>query len=335
MQDLSGRPLGDTRVDRKLYVRRPEHELLRKSAEQGLNVLVVGERGTGKTTLLRQVALDLREAEIPSLVLDGKLATSASSFLELVRYRLGQAPNLIEAVRERYAHALQPRPDLGEATRLLELIEALRDPTGSQPKTVLLVDGVPSPEAAHSLFGRLRDELWQLPFNWVIAGDERDRAALLQPPADAFFDRLIELRPLKQGEQLRLLRRRMSVRDAEGLKPLFEASEGNPRRLLALARDALENGWAVQDVLDARARREAEASKLSRPASMLLAELEAVGSASASDEDFVRRLGWTRARAVQVFSELEEAGLVEAETEKGPTGRPRKVYRPRALVEAK
>ncbi|MCA1679992.1 MAG: AAA family ATPase [Actinobacteria bacterium] len=335
MTDLSGRPLGDTRLDRNLYLPRPEHELLRKSAEQGLNVLVVGERGSGKTTLLRQLALDLREAEIPSLFVDGKLAEDAASFLEVVRYQLGQAPNLIEVVRERYARALQPRPDLGEATRLLDLIEALRDPTGAQPRTVLLVDGVPSGDAAHSLFGRLRDELWQLPFNWIVAGDERDRAALLQPPADAFFDRLIELRPLKPSEQLRLLKKRLSVRDAEAVKPLLEASGGNPRGLLALARDALEGGRAVEDVLEARALREAKASKLSRPASMLLAELEAVGSASASDEDFLRRLGWTRVRAVQVFSELEQASLVESETEKGPSGRPRKVYRPRALVAAR
>jgi predicted transcriptional regulator len=67
---------------------------------------------------------------------------------------------------------------------------------------------------------------------------------------------------------------------------------------------------------------------------MLLAELEARGAASASDEELLRSLGWTRPRAVQVFSELEEAGLVASETEKGPTGRPRKVYRPRNVVDA-
>jgi predicted transcriptional regulator len=61
---------------------------------------------------------------------------------------------------------------------------------------------------------------------------------------------------------------------------------------------------------------------------MLLAELEARGAASASEEDLLRSLGWTRTRAVQVFSDLERAGLVTSETEKGSSGRPRKVYRP-------
>jgi len=334
MSELSGRPLRDTRVDRKLYSPRREHDLLRKSADQGLNVLVVGERGSGKTTLLRQLAFDLRQDDVPAVSIDGKLATSAYSFLELVRYQLGEAPNLVQAVRDRYTRAFQPRPNLGEATMLLELIESLRDSSGSQPRTLLLVDGVPSAEAAHMLFGRLRDELWQLPFSWIVAVDERDRATLLQPPADAFFDRLIELAPFDEHEQLRLLRKRVSVRDANALKPLIETSAGNPRRLLALARDAREGGTAVEDILEAQAERERAASQLGRPASMLLAELEARGAASASDQALLRSLGWTRTRAVQVFSELEQVGLVSSDTEKGASGRPRKVYRPQAGASA-
>jgi len=305
---------------------------LRKSAEQGLNVLVVGDRGSGKTTLLRQLALDLRDHDVPAVFVDGKLATNAYSFLELVRYQLGEAPNLLEAVRDRYIRAFQPRPNLGEAPILLDIIDSLRDPTGTQPRTVLLVDGVPSADEAHRLFGRLRDELWETPFTWIVAADERDRAALLRPPADAFFDRLIELAPFDEPEQLGLLRKRASVHDVRAVRPLLEASDGNPRRLLALARDALEGGTTVKDILDVRAERARAASELGRPASMLLAELEARGAASASDKDLLQSLGWTRSRAVQVFSELEKAGLVASETEKGPAGRPRKVYRPRDVV---
>lgn len=335
MSDLSGRPLRDTRPDRTLYTPRREHALLRKSAEQGLNVLVVGERGSGKTTLLRQLALDLREHEVPAVFVDGKLATDAYSFLELVRYQLGEAPNLLQTVRERYGRALQPRPNLGDATMLLDLIDSMRDPTGDQPRTVLLVDGVPSADEAHTLFGRLRDELWQLPFTWIVSSDERDRAALLRPPADAFFDRLIELAPLDKHEQLRLLRQRVTVHNDGAIEPLLEASDGNPRRLLALARDALEGGTVAANVITARAERERTASELGRPASMLLAELEARGAASSSDEELLRSLGWTRPRAVQVFSQLEKAGLVASEMEKGPTGRPRKVYRPRNVMASK
>jgi hypothetical protein len=40
---------------------------------------------------------------------------------------------------------------------------------------------------------------------------------------------------------------------------------------------------------------------LGRPHAMAMAELEALGGASASDEEFLRRLGWTRPRASQVL----------------------------------
>lgn len=326
--DLSGRPLIDTAVDSRLYVPRPEHRTLKTSVAQKLNVMVAGTRGSGKTTLLRQLLFDLRNEGQSAVFIDGKLAEDAVAFLQLVRYRLGEAPNLPQLVREHYAQAIAPRPDLGDANLLLNLIDSMKGSGEDEERTALLVDGLPSPEVAHSLFGRLRDELWQLPFSWIIAVDERERAALMEPPADAFFDRQINLVPLGHASQMAILERRVQLTNRRALESLTQASEGNPRMLLALARDAFEGGETIDEVLAARAAREALASKLSRPASMLLAELENMGSASASDEELLKRMGWTRPRATQVFAELEEAGLVTSREEKGLGGRPRKVYVP-------
>jgi predicted ArsR family transcriptional regulator len=60
---------------------------------------------------------------------------------------------------------------------------------------------------------------------------------------------------------------------------------------------------------------------------MLWAELEVLGGASASDDRLLSRMGWTRARAVQVLGELEDAGLVTASSVKSGQGRPKKVYK--------
>jgi energy-coupling factor transporter ATP-binding protein EcfA2 len=326
--ELSGRPLIDTAVDSRLYVPRLEHPLLKRSAEQRLNVLLTGPRGSGKTTLLRQVLLDLRNEGHPAVFVDGKLTTDAFAFLELIRFQLGEAPNLPQVFRERYSQIFTPRPSLGEANALLDLIDSMKSAGGEGDRTMLLIDGLPSTEVAHALFGRLRDELWQLPFHWIIAVDERERAALMEPPADAFFDRQINLGPMTQRELLSLLEHRLPLEDRRGLEALIEASDGNPRLLLTLTREAFEGGRGVKDLLANRAWREEAASRLSRPASMLLAELEAMGSASASNEELLKRLGWTRPRATQVFHELEQAGLVTSRETKSHGGRPRKVYLP-------
>lgn len=332
MPELSGRPLIDTQADARLYAPREEHEVLRRSAEQRLNVLVTGARGSGKTTLLRQVLLDLRERGHTGVFVDGKMASEAFDFLQLVRFTLGEAPNLPQALRENYSRLLAPRPGIGEANKLLELIEAMNSRDDELVRTTLLIDGLPSPEIAHTLFGRLRDELWQLPFNWIIAADEREYAALMEPPADAFFDRRVKLGPLSGAEQFALIERRAPEASRLTIETVAKAhmrtSDQTPRGLIALARDIIEHNVQVDDLLAARALREGVASELSRPASMLLAELEEMGSASASDEHLLSRMDWTRPRAAQVFAELEDAGLVTSREEKGQGGRPRRIFIP-------
>ena len=101
-----------------------------------------------------------------------------------------------------------------------------------------------------------------------------------------------------------------------------------PRNILAAARDVLVEAaddptqWVTN--LHALQRR---ATELGRPAAMLFAELMDLGPVSPSDKQLLERLGWTRARAAQVFKQLEQAGLVVVtdEAPDGP-GRPRKLY---------
>ena len=50
-------------------------------------------------------------------------------------------------------------------------------PIRGEPLHVALVDDVDR-KVCHELFGRLRDGLWELPIQWVVAGT----SALLEPP---------------------------------------------------------------------------------------------------------------------------------------------------------
>src|SRR5581483_1802091 len=92
--ELSGRPLRDTRRDRALFVDREQPlQLAEKTLRNGGNVLLVGSRGSGKSSLVRMIAHQLGEAdERRPVVVDGRAAGSTPEFLALLRDQLGAWP---------------------------------------------------------------------------------------------------------------------------------------------------------------------------------------------------------------------------------------------------
>src|SRR5437660_1194274 len=93
--ELSGRPLRDTRRDRALFVDREQPlQATEKTLRNGGNVLLVGSRGSGKSSLVRMIAHQLSEDGRPSAVVDGRAAGSISEFLALLRDQLGAWPTV-------------------------------------------------------------------------------------------------------------------------------------------------------------------------------------------------------------------------------------------------
>lgn len=323
---LSSRPLLDTDVDARLFVdRESEMNLLERTLRDGFNAVLVGDRGSGKTSCLRQLALRLRR-DMPEgriVFVDGTLPGNAVELLEFVRARIG-------GTRYRSRSALPdfllPQPVQGEPEKLMRALDRLREVVGDD-EYVVLVDGTPNPREGHVIFGRLRDELWSIGITWAIAVDSDQRGTVLKPPADTFFERMVILPPLSDSAARELIERRTRGElEPDELMKVVSTSEGNPRRLVSAARER-----ATEEASDERtARRQALLAVLGergRAATMLVAELEARGSASASDEGLQKRLGWSRARLAQVFQELEKSGIVtsSSRSEGGP-GRPKKVY---------
>jgi hypothetical protein len=323
---LSNRPLFPTRADAPYFVWTGAAAQLRDALRLGRNSLLLGERGSGKTSTLHMVEQELRsggERPVAFAALAGAEDVAAALLaIDHAAVEEGWLPPAESTLLD----AVAGRADPFAPTRLLRRLH------GAPAGAVLLLDDVGS-GAGSGLFGRLRDELWQLGLMWAVAARPDDGGALLRPPADAFFERTIVLSELDGAERAELLCRRAADSrngfDGDRARALAEAGPGNPRELIAFARDSSETGLSPAALSAAADRRRAAADEAAGPSgARLVAELEGLGAVSAGDARLLDRLGWDRPRAARTLSQLEKAGIVRSHLEprEGRSGRPRKLY---------
>jgi energy-coupling factor transporter ATP-binding protein EcfA2 len=319
---LHNRPLYDNDADAPLFVEPPAWQPLIRAIDQRLNILLSGARGAGKTTLLRQVQLTLRERQQAVVYVD---ATAVANAMELT-WRIRRSPLVAGLNAVQAATMPDQDPPPGGASRVL--YDALQE-VASAPPTRFLVDASASGEALYELFGRLRDPLWQQHHTWVVAIDEDDRATVLRPPADAFFEIVLALAPMSEMDLARVLSLRSGDTPSLIRDKVAHSASGNPRAAIRALGEAIVNDEDPSEILNRRGALLDSASDVGRPHGMLMAELLDRGQASPSDPALQRSLGLSRARLTDYLRDLLHENLVIAEpVQSDKPGRPRTIYRP-------
>jgi len=298
--------------------RAPETDAILRAVATSQPVLVLGERGSGRTSLLNHVAsLLTRQKEARQTVMvSGELASNPSQLLGVLVARVqrlaepaGSPARWLEDLR---ALSMPDGPfgQVAQPAILIELVDLLGDRLAALERPAcLMVDGI-APTVAHGMFGSLRNELWALPgAAWVLAGDIAAATLYLEPPADAFFERTVKLGPLTDADAAKLLRAHIPELVGADIERAIAVAEGNPRRLVRAAGD-IQAGIAPASAKSDELARQAVA--VAGPlAGALVGYLADHGPAAASDETLLRQIGASRQRASQLMHELEAAGLLE------------------------
>ena len=310
---LGQRPLTASDADHQLFAdRSSELQRVSRALELGLNSYVYGPPGSGRTSFLRQIERVWPKAHYVRLfgfeTLSDRLdqLELAVAGVPLKRTRRTAWMDAISAMSTTETKIV--------ADPLRHLRQAL-GPVGGEQLHVVLVDDVDR-KVCHELFGRLRDGLWELPIQWVVTST----SASLDPPADTFFDAVVELLPFDQKGLRELLRLRAESGTPEEGSLLRETADSildsvapcTPRRALSVLRDLylsddlLEATRQLEDLQSARAG-------LKPTANRLLDALIHHGPTYAGDEELLAEVGVTRSRVVQLLAELEADGLVTAQ----------------------
>ena len=312
---LGQRPLTASDADHQLFANRSsELHRVSRALDLGLNAYVHGPPGSGRTSFLRQIERARPEAHYVRLFGVETLADR----LDQVELAVTGVP-LKRTRRSQWADALSVMSTTETkivADPLRHLRKAL-GPVRGEPLHVALVDDVDR-KVCHELFGRLRDGLWELPIQWVVAG----ASASLDPPADTFFDTVVELLPFDQGGLRELLRLRAASGTPEEGSLLMKTADSildavapcTPRRALTVLRDL----YLSDDLLGATRQLEnlqSARANLKPTANRLVDALIHHGPTHAGDAQLLEEVGVTRSRVVQLLAELEADGLVTAQRE--------------------
>ena len=313
---LGQRPLTASEADKHLFADRlSELQRVRRALGLGLNAYIHGPPGSGRTSFLRQVERDRPKARYVRL---HGFETLADRLDEIERAVTGRSA--LERHRpSQFAETFKAfaTTEVKIAADPLRHLRKAVGPGGGEPRHVVLVDDLDRKDC-HELFGRLRDALWELPIQWVVAG----AASSLDPPADTFFDAVVELLPFDHEDLRVLVRRRAASGTPEEGRLLLSRAEPiiesvapcTPRRALSVLRDLYlsdDLAEATRDLTNLQSAR----TSLKPTANKLLDALIHHGPTYAGDAELLAEVGVTRSRVVQLLAELEADGLVIAQRE--------------------
>lgn len=330
---LSQRPLTPARQDLELAVntRVEDAKRIHRNAGRGRNTLLMGPRGSGRTSMLSLIESMFADVETMDVRrVDAEACTETDELVATILAALDRDPRVDREERRplfnpnQFYERVVQIPRAANETDAAAIRDAANRLASTGVTVIVLIDNL-APAPAHDLFGRFRDTMWSASVVWIGCGDS-DRDGYLRPPADVFWEVVEWIEPFTGDEVTELLSRRVAASlpddpDAilvkENLAALVSrlGDDPTPRQVVRTAAELVESG-SIGAAIGSQERFERAEQAGGRRAAMLLAELEGLGRpVHAGDQELMTRMGLTRARLVQLLSALETAALVKRRVE--------------------
>lgn len=317
---------------------------LRRAIVIGENSVILGDRGSGKSSLLTHLYYELKEGNefIPIRInILGIDTLNLTSLLKSILYELFRATErlfdddesrsklvrIFESGSElegKFPFALDIEPANESAYALLDkLTKAVSFLKENGHLTVcIMLDDVDKTDGrlVWAALRGARDALWKLRMPILVTASPRALTKLTEPPLDQFFPYVVTLPPFDEASAREMIEKRLAKSEIQirlshrTIIEIVRHSGGNPRLMLTQLRYALESG-SIGKVITPKDFRDIwkpSDVQLTTTQRAVLAYVASHPGTSASSTEFRKSIGLGRARLAQVLNSLRRRGLVTA-----------------------
>lgn len=350
LRSFSPRPLMSLEDDRNYFTKYEEIEKIIRAVEIGENVLIIGDRGSGKTSLLNHMlyhyfntksteqvipvrfsALSIEELNQKNLVRSlirnifdsiSKIKSTSERIKVILNKMIDSSPTTLPDLAK-LDSMLQTNTDTARddfealTERLSELVLSIRKKEINFFVMIDDLDKFPADKVWHT-FRSIRDILWELHFSLIITALPDQVSEITKPPLDQFFPYWIKIPSFDMEYTKNLIEKRFNKSQVtisnDALEAIVNRTKGNPRSIIAIMKNVIESSdFSGQITLD-------NINNLGLPYSIRLSDIQRAvinylsenPNTSASTKNFIARIGVTRSRLSQILNDLKKDDLIDS-----------------------
>lgn len=328
LSKTSLRPLFATKYDQSFFVNR-EKELssIQSSIRSKLNLLLLGKRGSGKTSLLNHAYYDLKKDKKIIVILVNILPKGihgTETFLDVLVRSCAKEISGNEMHSELYHKYITTFQTLSGLVGF-ETIMAILNRENKQ--AVFIIDGFDhNSELCYNIVSALREIFWETKSAFIVTGDLLQKNVYLKPPVDAFFDKVVEIEKLSTKDVKKLFEHRIGKNEIteKVFSALAKYGADSIADIILMMRENIEKDNQKFDsilktsnsftmgatIIPPSKQFDKNLQKISPMRKEVLKYLRVNGPTSASDKKFQEYTGVSRSRLAQMLVRLMHMGFL-------------------------